>query len=71
MVELEKREGTCPHARFYSYKTIGSHKILREAVKCLMDGTIHDPNRVKLYCAKRFELCTIYREHAQAEEARS
>jgi len=70
MVELEKREGTCPHARFYPYKTIGSQKVAREAVKCLMNGTIHDPHRVKLYCGKRFEQCTIYRKNSQAEESR-
>ena len=70
MVELEKREGACPYARFYPYKSISRHKENKEAVRCLMNGTIHDPKKI-IYCAKRFELCEIYRKNTQMEESRS
>ncbi|HIE43845.1 MAG TPA: hypothetical protein EYP78_03495 [Candidatus Omnitrophica bacterium] len=71
MVELEKREGCCQYARFYKYKTIGVQKIDKEAVKCLLNGNIHDTTYINLYCSRRFEMCKIYKKEEKAQQWRS
>ena len=70
-VQPEKRENCCPYARFYKYRTIGAQKMEKEAVKCLLKGTIHDPVYIARYCSKNFKDCEFYKREVKVEEWRS
>ena len=70
-VEPEKREKCCPYARFYTYRTIGAEKLEREAVKCLLKGTVHDLNYIKCYCAGQFKNCEFYKREEKIADWRS
>ncbi len=70
-VEPKKRENCCPYARFYTYRTIGVQKLEREAVKCLLKGTVHDLNYIKNYCSGKFKNCEFFKRECKIEEWRS
>jgi hypothetical protein len=69
-VSPEKREGCCPYARFYKYRTIGVQKTEKEAVKCLLKGNVYDADYISKFCTGDFQSCEIYQKEVKVEEWR-